>query len=135
MKTTGELPRPVVWAVDLDTSRAWWSQWLMGELSHDELLTEADKLAAQFNLVNKGSQPGFKTIFTFELPIPTGETSNGLEVRSVDHQVNRAEDIDKLLVKHPSVKWSSRQYPLKRTKRGFNDPKFEAQWHLVGCEW
>ena len=122
---------PIAWAVDVAPSRPWWSHWLMGELSDHELSVRADAIAAQFHLVNKGPTPGFKTIFKFELP-----TSNLHHVTSDlrlkrDEQEAIIKDIDGGLVGHPSVTWAARQHPLKRTKRRFNDPKFNAQWHLV----
>ena len=129
----GSTPQPVTWAVEVDNSRPWWSNWLMGELDHDQLVKKADSLAAELRLMNKGPQLGFRTIFKFEKPTLAEEprSSDRLLLRRV-RDVKLADDIDLLLEKHPSVKWASRQLPLIRTKRGFNDPKFQAQWHLVG---
>ena len=119
----------ITWAVDVEQSRAWWSHWLMGELTDHELSVRADAIAAQFHLVNKGPQPGFKTIFKFELPLSNPINSPGLRLkRDRGHLI---EDIDDELVRHPAVVWASQQHPLKRTKRLFNDPKFDSQWHLV----
>ena len=102
----------------------------MGDLSHNELLHKADNLAAELNLVNKGSQLGFTTLFRFESHTSSESlrSSDRLQLRDM----REAEDIDRLLENHPSVKWAARQHPLIRTKRTFNDPKFQAQWHLVG---
>lgn len=125
---------PIAWAVDVAPSRPWWSHWLMGELSDHELSVRADAIAAQFHLVNKGPTSGFTTIFKFELPMSDlyHNVTSDLRLKR-DEQETVIKDIDGGLVGHPSVTWAARQHPLKRTKRIFNDPKFNAQWHLV-CE-
>lgn len=112
----------VTWAVDVDSSH-----WLLGQLSEAQLKARADSLAAQFGLVNKGALSGFRTIFKFDQSAPSElvESSNHLHRRDLG-------DVDRKLKGHSHVKWSSRQNPLIRTKRSFNDPKFQAQWHLVG---
>ena len=125
---------PISWAVDVSLIRPWWSHWLMGELSDHELSLRADAIAAQFNLINKGPSQGFKTIFKFELPMSNLYPNDPSELRlKRDEQEAVVENIDVGLVSHSSVNWATRQHPLKRTKRSFNDPKFNAQWHLV-CE-
>jgi hypothetical protein len=132
----GTLERdPISWAVDVAMSRPWWSHWLTPwELSDDELSVRADAIAAHFHLVNKGPTPGFKTIFKFELPKSNlhhnTNTSSDLRLKR-DEEESVISNIDVGLVEHPLVEWAQRQHPLKRTKRLFNDPKFNAQWHLV----
>lgn len=125
----GSTLHPVTWAVEVDDSRPWWSSWLMGELDDDQLVKKADSLAAELHLMNKGPQLGFRTVFKFE------QSSSAEVPRSSDRlllrDVKLVDNIGLLLANHPSVKWASRQVPLTRTKRGFNDPKFQAQWHLV----
>ena len=111
---------PVTWAVDLEPSGPWWS---FGQFTDDQLMKKADSLAAQFELINKGPLPVFRTIFKFEESGMSGvETSSRPRLRR---------EIDEGLEGHPSVRWAERQRPLTRTKRVFNDPKFIAQWHLV----
>lgn len=124
---------PITWVVDVATSRPWWSHWLMpGAISDDELSVRAEAIAAHFHLVNKGPTPGFRTIFKFELPILNlyhNISSSGLRLKRNEEEA--VINIDAELAAHPSVAWAGRQLPLKRTKRLFNDPKFNAQWHLV----
>lgn len=121
---------PISWVVDVSLSRPWWSHWLMGQLSEHELSDRADAIADHFHLVNKGPTPGFKTIFKFELPTRNYNATSDLRLkREVEDDI--VENIDVGLVGHSSVSWAARQHPLKRTKRLFNDPKFNAQWHLV----
>ena len=112
---------PVSLAVEVSESRPWWSHWLLGGLDHQELAHRADGLAAEFNLLNRGAQPGLKNVYLFE----AGNVTVGVE-SSVASQA-----IDELVSRHPSVRWAAIQHPLTRTKRGFNDPRFKAQWHLV----
>ena len=127
----GETERePVSWTVDVARNRPWWTHWLVGELTDDELSVRADAIASQFHLVNKGPTPGFKTIFKFELPASKFDYHNSSDLR-LKRGVDDIEEIDGGLVGHPEVIWAARQHPLKRTKRMFNDPKFDAQWHLV----
>ena len=119
---------PLYWAVDLSRDRSWplsSAHWLLGELTDHELSARADDIASKFNLINKGPQPGFKNIFKFELP----PGSVNLRLKR-DGQV-LINGINERLVGHDDVVWAAHQYPLKRTKRLFNDPKFKAQWHLV----
>ena len=119
---------PLSWAVDLSRDRSWplsSAHWLLGKLTDHELSARADALAAKFQLINKGPQPGFKNIFKFEL------SSDSFKLRlKRDGQV-LINGINEGLVGHNDVMWAAQQYPLKRTKRLFNDPKFKAQWHLV----
>ena len=122
---------PVTWAVDVARSRPWWTHWLMGELTDHELSIRADAIASQFHLINKGSTPGFKTIFKFELPTSNYHNTPDLRLKRDGRQEDDTEDIEDGLVGHPEVTWAARQHPLKRIKRLFNDPKFDAQWHLV----
>ena len=125
---------PITWAVDVSTSRPWWSHWLMlGAISDDELSVRAEAIAAHFHLINKGPAPGFRTIFKFELPVSNlyrNTTSSDLRLKR-DEEEPVINNIDAELAAHPSVAWAGRQIPLTRTKRLFNDPKFNAQWHLV----
>ncbi len=124
---------PISWAVDVAMSRPWWSHWLLPwELSDDELSVRADAIAAHFHLVNKGPTPGFKTIFEFELPKSNLHHNISSDLRlKRDEEEGVISNIDGGLAGHPLVAWAQRQHPLKRTKRLFNDPKFNAQWHLV----
>lgn len=92
----------------------------------------ADSLASELKLINRGKLEPFDNVFQFEL---TPELLGGVKRyrRALAH-------CDEKLREHSAVLWSSRQRPLKRTKRElyetyFNDPVFKKQWHLVSvCE-
>lgn len=118
----GYLPDGVSLAVEVDARRPWWSHWLLGELDAHQLSQRADELAAEFSLLNSGSQPGFRNVFVFSLPNVTS---------GVASMAPRRQGLEESVSGHPSVRWAAIQHPLKRTKRGFNDPRFKAQWHLV----
>lgn len=122
--SSSERAPPVTVAVDVDGKRPWWSHWLLGELSDHHLSARADQLAAEFNLVNRGTPLGFKTLFKFEVPSETRE-------RRSSEGPSNDDNIEDALRRHRYVRWASIQHPLKRVKRGFNDPRFKAQWHLV----
>ena len=88
----------------------------------------ADSLATELNMINRGKLEPFDNVYQFEL-VPQLAVGDSRYPRAVDHS-------DTKLREHSAVLWSSRQQPLKRTKRevndiNFNDPVFKKQWHLV----
>lgn len=140
------------WAVKIDSKS--FGSYLFGPVDTEQL---ADNVATELGLVNDGRIEPFKDIYKFILPSVDhmtnvyGDGSHEEVVRSVEYQVRH---FDKRLNEHSSLLWSSKQVPLKRTKRTlswlseqvesperdlrevtpvikFNDPKYKLQWHLV----
>ena len=110
MPTSGD----VIWAVKLTggTSRA-------------------RELADERGLELVGRVDPFPDVFEFRLP------RSAMEARSVEDGIGKLDDpsvdgaVHDELMGHPAVQWVSRQVPLRRTKRDFDDPAFPRQWHLV----
>ena len=99
------------------------------------LNSEADRVASELGLVNSGRIEPFPNLYRFTLPV---EASAG-HYRVIRDTVRQLDD---RLKGHQSVRWSSQQVVLKRTKRAnplimrgapvinFNDPQYSKQWHL-----
>lgn len=120
--TTARDERPVSWAVKLGHEDA---------TEPGDLVMLAAELAKEQRLELVGRVDPFPDVFELRLP------QNGIWERARERGTREVDSrsiedtVHEELSGHPVVKWTSKQVPLKRTKRGFSDPAFDRQWHLV----
>lgn len=95
---------------------------------------KADLLAKELGLMNLGRVDPFPSVFRFRHDQSVARKSSSKGVRVMRNSEN-LDEVDTLLVQHPSVAWASKEKALVREKRTnylqLNDPMFDKQWHLV----